>query len=263
MPKMMVDPRAALLACVAREGSDVAEGALWLAAEDCEDVDIDASLARLDELAAELQSRGSLHGPDAIAVVADFLRERINLRGTGGGDPRAHYLHTVLARGCAVPLAAAVLWIAVGRRAGMDIDGVGIPGHFVVRIASRLVNPFDGDIIEEETVNQGAEENGKTLGKAWLMPATSREICARMSRNLRGCYINRQEWDLALRASDRCVALQPTAAADVRDRGLLRWRLGMNTAAAEDLRRYVSLAPSADDSAGVSHVLEKMRAASN
>src|SRR5580700_4540133 len=114
MHKMMVDPRAALLACVAREGSDVAEGALWLAAEDCGDVDLDASLAYLDELAAELQSKAPPQGAEAIPVVADFLRERISLRGAGGGDPRAHYLHTVLGRGSAVPLAAAVLWIAIG-----------------------------------------------------------------------------------------------------------------------------------------------------
>jgi regulator of sirC expression with transglutaminase-like and TPR domain len=263
MRKMMVDPRAALLACVAREDADVAEGALWLAAEDCGDVDLDASLARLDELATELQSRGPLQGADAIPVIAALLRDRISLRGAGGGDPRAHYLHSVLQRGNAVPLAAAVLWIAVGKRAGIDIDGVGIPGHFVVRLGTCLVNPFDGDIIEEEVVERGVDENGKTLDKLWLMTATSREICARMSRNLRGCYINRQEWDLALQAADRCVALQPAAATDVRDRGLLRWRLGMHTAAAEDLRRYVSLAPSADDSAGVSQVLAKMRAASN
>jgi regulator of sirC expression with transglutaminase-like and TPR domain len=263
MREMVVDPRSALLACVARDEADVAQGALWLAAEDCDDVDVDASLAQLDELADELKSRGPAGELEAIPVIAELFRERLRLRGAGGGDPRAHYLHRVLERGSGVPLAAAVLWIAIGKRAGLEVEGVGIPGHFVVRMATCLVNPFGGDIIDEETLERSLGNGGNTLDKRWFMAATSREICARMSRNLRGCYINRQEWDLALRAADRCVALQPEAAADVRDRGLLRWRLGMNTAAAEDLRRYVSLAPQAGDAAGVSQVLAKMRASSN
>ena len=253
----MVDPRAALLACAARDESDVALGALWLAAEDCADVDVDSSLATIDELAAELVGLGE--GADVIPAIAAIFRDRLSLRGAGAGDPRSHYLHQILARGCGVPLVATVLWIAVGRRAGIATDGVQIPGHFVVRIASRLVNPFGGDIIEETSGDAGTEP----LDQRWLMPASAREIFGRMSRNLRGCYVNRQEWDLALRAADRCVALQPDSATDLRDRGLLRWRLGMNTAAAEDLRRYVSMAPSAKDASGIAEVLQKMRAASN
>ena len=253
---MHVDPRAALLACAALDSSDVALGALWLAAEDCDGVDVDANLARLDELAEAARERGAAESPEGIAALAALFHESLSLRGTGGGDPRAHYLHQLLERGAGVPLAAAVLWIAIGRRAGLAVDGVALPGHFAVRINSLLINPFSGDLIEDD-------EAKSQVDNRWLLAVSTRDICMRMSRNLRGCYINRQDWKLALQAADRCVALKPDSAADIRDRGLLRWQLGMSTPAAEDLRRYLTLAPAASDRDGVGEILAKMRASSN
>jgi hypothetical protein len=66
------------------------------------------------------------------ALVGVLLRDRLRLRGAGGGDPRAHYLHTVLDRGAGIPIACSAIWIAVGARAEIPIEGVNLPGHFVV-----------------------------------------------------------------------------------------------------------------------------------
>jgi regulator of sirC expression with transglutaminase-like and TPR domain len=263
------DPRQALLSCAAEPHGDIAEGALWLAAEDCDDVDVTASLAALAELAGEARARlDGRRGSAAVVVVHNLLRERVGLRRSGGGDPRAHYLHTVLRRGAAIPISCAALWIAVGRRAGLDVDGIGLPGHFGVRVDGVLAEPADGEILDEDGVARlVAAATGREaveLQSSWLQPLTSRQMLARMSRNLRGCYSSLERWDMALRAADRCVALLPDERAERRDRGLLLWRAGHNTSALSDLRHYLDLAPAdCPDRAALEEVAGRLRAALN
>src|ERR1039457_1385777 len=98
-----LEPREAVLECAARDG-DIAEGALWLAADDCPGVEPERWLECLDDLASDLRSRCGLHGcgPSDAPLVGALLRDRLRLRGAGGGDPRAHYLHNVLERGAGV-----------------------------------------------------------------------------------------------------------------------------------------------------------------
>ena len=263
------DPRSALLACAADPRGDIAEGALWLAAEDCAAVDVRAALELLDSMAAEATARlRGRRGTPAVSVIHTLLRERVGLRRSGGGDPRAHYLHTVLQRGAAIPISCAALWIAVGRRAGVEADGVGLPGHFGVRIDDILVEPSDGEILDEAAaarlVSAAMGRESVELQPAWLRPATAREMLARMSRNLRGCYSSLEQWEMAVRAADRCVALLPDDVAERRDRGLLLWRAGRNTAALADLRKYLECSdPGGPDHAAVEEVAGRLRAALN
>ena len=266
---MEVDPRQALLDCAAATDGDIAEGALWLAAEDCDDVDVPAALGVLDRLSSEATARlDGRRGAVAVPVIHGLLRERLGLRRSGGGDPRAHYLHTVLQRGAAIPISCAALWIAVGRRAGLEVDGIGLPGHFGVRVDGVVVEPADGEILDDEGVARlvaaATGRDSVQLQPAWLQPATSRQMLARMSRNLRGCYSSLERWDMALRAADRCVALLPDEISERRDRGLLLWRSGSNTAALRDLRHYLELCPAdCPDRGALEEVAGRLRAALN
>ena len=268
---METDPRAELLACIADPEADVATGALWLAAEDCDDVDVDASLALLADVADELRTRiDGKGGVTVVPLLAAVLRDRLGLRGAGGGDPRAHYLHSVLARGAGVPLTCSVIWMAVGNRAGAHVEGVGLPGHFVVRVENALVDPFaGGELLDDAGVRRivgkvlGTDTDEVRLDPHWLAATSTREIVARMSRNLRRCYVSQQNWMLALRAADRCVELLPDRAVELRDRGLLRWRAGLNGSAADDLRAYLEDDPNASDRESIEEVLGRLRAASN
>jgi len=246
---MEANPRDALLACAGEEG-DVAEGALWIAAEDCPDVRPGQWLQRIDDVAAELQSRCGEGGCSASdhPVMADVLRNRLGLRGSGGGDPRAHYLHHVIERGAGVPIACATIWMAVGRRANIPVEGINLPGHFIVRVAGELIDPIAaGDSLANDDVRDLiAKSTGSTprdIDPAWLASTSTRDILARMSRNLRGCYSCLENWPLALQAADRCVDLLPEEAAERRDRGLLLWRMGRSSAALDDLRWYLDHSP--------------------
>jgi regulator of sirC expression with transglutaminase-like and TPR domain len=261
----MPDPRSSLLAAAADPAADIAEAALWMAVEDLPEVDPRPWLDLLDRLAAGLDRRACRRPAAAIAAL---LRDRIHLRGAGGGDPRAHYLSSVLARGAGTPLSCGVIWMAVGRRAGIDVQGIALPGHFAVRVAGAIVDAFSGEPLEESDLRGIAGEHlghePERVEPAWLEPAPPRRILARMSRNLRGCYVSLENWPLALRAADRCVDLLPEMPAERRDRGLLLWRLGQPQRAMEDLSHYLAAAPQdAPDRSQVREVVGRLRSLLN
>jgi regulator of sirC expression with transglutaminase-like and TPR domain len=262
-----LEPREAVLECAARDG-DIAEGALWIAADDCPGVEPEPWLERLDELAGELRSRCGLNGcgPADAPMVGALLRDRLRLRGAGGGDPRAHYLHHVLDRGAGVPIACSAIWIAVGARAHIPIEGVNLPGHFVVRVEGHMFDTVasgepldDDDVLRLVTSSTGKTVDGLEPGH--LARASSRDMLARMSRNLRRCYTSLECWDQALRAADRCVDLMASAPAERRDRGLLLWRMGKIVAALADINAYLDEAPDAcPDRSSMTEVAGRLRA---
>jgi hypothetical protein len=259
------DPRRLLLAAAADPGSDVAEAALWMAVEDTPAVDPDRWLCVLDELAGQLDPRPGGGSP---AAVATLLRARLNLRGAGGGDPRTHYLNSVLERGAGTPIACGAIWLGVGRRAGIRVEGIAIPGHFAVRVEGVVVDACSGEPLDDEDLLRAA---GRHLGREpervephWLEPASPRRILARMSRNLRGCYASLANWPLALLAADRCVDLLPDVPAERRDRGLLLWQMGRPQGALRDLGDYLAGAPEdAPDRVHVTEVAGRLRALLN
>jgi regulator of sirC expression with transglutaminase-like and TPR domain len=265
-------PRAELLTCADGNG-DIATGALWLAVEECGEIDIPVWLGALDDLATELGTRygaGIADAPPSTVapVLAALLRDRLRLRGSDGADPRAHYLHTVMARGLGIPIACSTVWIAVGRRAGVAVDGVGLPGHFVVRIGTTLVDAHGGGVLLDSDaaralVARAVGTEVSDIRDEWLQGVTSREMLARMSRNLRSCHALRGDLRLALIAADRCVALLPGDPGERRERGALLTRAGATRAAIADLHAYLDAAPHAADRNAVESLLAQARALAN
>jgi len=255
------DPRSLLLAAAADPASDVAEAALWMAVEDSPGVQPEPWLKLLDDLAAELDG-GARHRPSA--ALAAVLRTRLNLHGAGGGDPRTHYLNSVLERGAGTPIACGAIWMGVGRRAGIQVEGIALPGHFAVRIDGLVVDACSGEPLDDQALLRTA---GRHLGHEperveprWLEPSSPRRILARMSRNLRGCYASLENWPLALLAADRCVDLLPDEPAERRDRGLLLWQMGRPQGALRDLSDYLATAAAdAPDRGHVNEVAGRLR----
>ena len=262
---MVAAPRQALLACASHDG-DVAEGALWLAAEDVPAVRPDQWLHTLDRLGEEVTTAISGAAESPRESLARVVRKRLRLRGAGGGDPRAHYLPDVMRRGSGVPIACAVIWMALGRRAGIAVQGVNLPGHFIIRVGDELIDPVSGgEPLDEQDVRRlvATSTGGKLRGidPAWLRVASTRDVLARMSRNLRGCYACLENWPLALQSADRCVDLLPDEPAERRDRGILLWRMGQCRAALDDLRAYLDDAPpEASDRTGIMEIAGRLRA---
>src|SRR3954465_11070555 len=85
---------------------------------------------------------------ERVAVLNEFLYGEFGFRGNTDDyyDPRNSYLNDVLDRRTGIPITLAVLYMALGRRVGLPLEGVSFPGHFLVRLGLRagvpVLDPF-------------------------------------------------------------------------------------------------------------------------
>ena len=146
----------------------------------------------------------------------------------------------------------------VARRLGMPLDGVSFPGHFLVRLpvddGVLVMDPFNrGRPLDEDELRQrarphlGGEMPDVEALYRILHPATHRAMLTRMLRNLHGVYVDRDDWERAVRCADRILKLAPDNAEALRDRGLGYFQLGHRHGARNDLGRYLQLHPQAPD----------------
>ena len=118
------------------------EAALVIAAVADPNLDVPAQLSRLDDVAAQI-------GMADTERVCRLLFETLRLKGDHQSydDPRNSYLHQVLDRRLGIPITLSVLLIEIGRRCGVNLEGVGMPGHFLVRdpgCPDLLIDAFSG-----------------------------------------------------------------------------------------------------------------------
>jgi regulator of sirC expression with transglutaminase-like and TPR domain len=184
------------------EADRLAETCLLLGTFVDPDLDGVDYLGRLDRMAAAVEGDTHL-----------ALRRVISIReGIGGNtDNYDHidnaFLHKVLDSRRGLPIVIAAIWIEVGRRAGIDVQGVGLPGHFLVYAGGQLVDPFHfGEAIgSDEAARLVAETMGGSprLEPSWLNPLGTRAIVARMLTNLAARYVDdpvNLEWVTACQA---------------------------------------------------------------
>jgi regulator of sirC expression with transglutaminase-like and TPR domain len=170
--------------------------ALALAAGADPDLDERRWLAELDRLAAGVTSVDGL-------VRRLFVDEGFRGNTADYADPRNSLLHQVLHRRLGIPITLAVVTIEVARRAGIGVEGVGMPGHFLVRPTgtTRYLDVFAGGTLFRRATGAGPEV---PFGPHLLTAAPVRSILARMLENLRAVYRARQrprdvEWVLRMR----------------------------------------------------------------
>lgn len=158
---------------------------------------------------------------DRLAVGVDgvegLVRRLFVERGFAGDrddyhDPQNSLLHRVLDRRVGIPVSLAVVVLEVGRRAGVALEGVGMPGHFLVRdlATGALLDPFHGgrrldDAAAEELFRRTTGAGAEVAFGPRLLPAVgTHQILDRMLANLAGAYRNQGaagevEWVLRMR----------------------------------------------------------------
>jgi regulator of sirC expression with transglutaminase-like and TPR domain len=165
-------------------------------------------LAELDRLAAGVQSLPAL-------VRRLFVEEGFTGNREDYTDPRNSLLPEVLARRTGIPITLAVVTIEVGRRAGIALEGVGMPGHFLVRVpgTGHLLDVFDRgrrlDRAATERLFRSSTGSTAPFGPQLLPRVSTRDVLVRMLENLRAVYRTRggpadREWVLRMR-----LALRP------------------------------------------------------
>jgi regulator of sirC expression with transglutaminase-like and TPR domain len=256
------------------DSPDLGRAALAIARIGYPELDPAPYLAELDALAAAATPHLPSGAPDADAVraVAGFLFRERGFRGNEEDyyDPRNSFLNDVLVRRTGIPITLAVVLIETSARLGLRVEGVGFPGHFLVRApgeqAPVLLDPFAGGRIvrEEELLTRLQALAGSERRKVTAVPndavqrTDTRAILARMLRNLLRIYLERDDPTHALVTVDLLSTLVPVTPELLRVRGLLYERLECFAAALQDLRTYLELVPSAPDASDMRARLSRL-----
>jgi regulator of sirC expression with transglutaminase-like and TPR domain len=217
------------------------EAALLIAAHAYPDLVVDDELARLDDLAARC------YAPTLDALVRHlFVDEHFAGNREQYYDPRNSFLNDVVTRRLGIPITLSALAISVGRRIGVPLSGVGLPGHFLLRDrvdTEVFVDPFDGGAVLDrrgcERAFRRVQGPGAPFDESYLEPVGTLSILARMLANLRAIFSATSDhqsllWVIRLRTT------LPDAAAE--ERGELAAALAATGSFAEAARELDSLA---------------------
>lgn len=183
-----------------------------------EDVDADGALERLDRIADDLASMAAAAEGDPrreADACRMLLGERLGFRGSPEryDDPANSMLDLVLERRAGLPILLSVVYVEVARRCGIELKGVGLPGHYVVGHFGAsppvLLDPFAGGAPVADAPPE--------LVRPW----SGHETALRMLNNLVGSYSRRGDLGRALRAAELRLELP----LDEAGRGLLEREL--------------------------------------
>jgi|DewCreStandDraft_5_1066085.scaffolds.fasta_scaffold00028_221 regulator of sirC expression with transglutaminase-like and TPR domain len=215
-------------------------------------LDIRYYLRELARLSAEAP-RIDLSAPprQQIAVLSRYYTVDLGFRGNTEAydDPRNSYLNDVLDRRTGIPITLTLVYNEIGRRLGLPLAGIGLPGHFLsgyvptgARTPVLLIDVFNGGVILDDrgvaALLERAFGRPVAVEPQFLQPVGARAILYRMLNNLKRIYVQAGDLHRALEIVEQMVIVQPNSLRDVRDRGVLRGRLGHYAEALADLRLY-------------------------
>ncbi len=209
---------------------DLAEAALLIAAEEYADLRPAVYLNQIARMASELKQRirAEVEPRRVVEVANAYLFEELQFKGNRQEyyDPRNSFLNEVLDRRVGIPITLAVLYVAVGERAGLPVRGVGMPGHFLVKYAPAA----SGEIFIDAF-------NGRTL---------TREECAKMLSEMYGGEVKMRP-ALLEPSTKRQILSDPHLTSEWRDRGMIHFQMHHDAEALTDFTRYLAVRPEPED----------------
>ena len=209
------------------------EAASSLAQDEYPELDIQQVLDQVDQLGSRLKQRlpadaGALQ---KLRLLNQFFFDELGFGGNLNDyyDPDNSFLHVVLRTRRGIPISLAVLWLELAAGIGLEAQGVGFPGHFLVKVrlphphdGMAVIDPFSGRSLGKEDLMErlmplhhesGLVRDGEVsddLLKQCLRTATPREIVARMLRNLEEVYTSHQDPERLLLVRQRLMVLLPS-----------------------------------------------------
>ncbi len=233
-------------------------------------VDVEKHLSRLDDFAARARATAATTG--SYAIIGSILRELFSEGAFRGNDrtyddPANSLLASVIERRTGIPITLSIVLMEVSRRLGLPLQGVGLPGHFVVRfpdLTSRLyIDSFrSGEILDVPGCVALVERiyRGRlTWREDYLTPLTSRAIVKRVLLNLKNSLSGSKDYAGALAAIQLRMTVDPHDATELRDRGILFARLHRYDRAIDDLETYLRRSPDAGDSEHIRTTVQYLR----
>jgi regulator of sirC expression with transglutaminase-like and TPR domain len=250
----------------------LAEACLLIAEDAYDGLDIQNYLAEIERMAARLRGRmpSTADPEEKVIALNQFLFEDLGYAGNAEEyyDPRNSYLNEVIERRRGIPISLSVVYMEIGRKVGLPLEGVSFPGHFLVRLGLRgstlVLDPFSGGApLSEHDLRKLLKRVIAGTGRVqlrspddvaaelpldqFLEPAGHRQVLARMLRNLKNIYREKNEPQRLLQVLNRLLVVNPEAHSELRDRGLVYQKLEAFRAALKDLNDYLEREPEAAD----------------
>lgn len=239
-------------------GDDLAPAALAIARVEYPSLDAKPYLAMLDRMGTEARARVRQVSSDPISAFNEYLYDEQGFVGNRESydDPRNSFINEVLDRRTGIPISLAVIYLEVAHRAGLHVEGVNFPGHFLLRVRDgygdtpsevAIIDPFHGGArLSEYDCRQLLREHvgdEAAFDTTLLAPATRHDIIVRILVNLKRLYVRMRSFPQARFVSTLLLGIDPSAISELRDRGLLAYHLQDFAAALRDLEEYLRLAP--------------------
>lgn len=210
---------------------------------------------------------------DALQVRLSALKKIIHETHNYHGDTDTYddiqnaNLIRVIDRKKGLPIAIGLIYIALARTMGWQIDGLNFPGHFLIRLEKDgervIIDPFrDGKEMQAADLRQLlksiAGQNAE-LSHNYYDAVKNRDMLIRLQNNLKKRLIETEEYASALIVVESMEALAPDEYRTLFDKGVLYAKLGHNTQAAAALENYIARTPSAKEKQHAKLLLQQIR----
>jgi regulator of sirC expression with transglutaminase-like and TPR domain len=236
----------------------LAEAALLVSRLDNPELDVAAYLAQLDRMAAEIQAslKDGDDPPQRLAALNRYLFAENGFHGSRTQYYQAanSYFDRLLDDREGLPITLGVLYLELATRLGLKAEGVGLPGHFVVRILppqgeAQLIDVFDAGktLSLADARRLSIETSGVALDDSYLVALDKRAIVLRVLRNLQGIAQRQQDPEALLRYLEATVSLAPDEPSYRGMRAVVRHETGRKAAAVADLDWFLEKTPDGID----------------
>ncbi len=231
------------------------EAAVSIAQDEYPDLDVQEVLGEVDVLLSRLRRRCPTDADplQRLRALNQFFFRDLGFGGNVNDyhDPDNSLLNVLLKTRRGIPISLAVLWLELAQGLGLKARGINFPGHFLVKInlpeGQVVIDPFTGQSLSREELSERLEPYKRRNGLVddfdvpvglYLQAAPSRDILARMLRNLKEIHRTQEDWLRLIAVLDRLLILLPDAWVEYRDRGLAWAEMGDVRLAVADLEMY-------------------------
>ena len=247
-----IDEEFTRIAALPDDQIDLAHGAILIAQAAYPDIEVSLYLDRLDRLAARVKHdmAADMEAADIIAGINHVMYDEENFCANRENyyDPDNSYLNRVLDRKTGIPITLSLIYIEIARRLGLDVRGIGLPGHFIAALYHEsgkiFIDPFNGGKIctMDDCLEIVRNYTGETEapGLHWLESVNKNELLARILRNLKLIYARRENDIMLFKMIHWILTLQPDAPAELQARAMLYEAMGNPARAVEDWERFIA-----------------------
>jgi regulator of sirC expression with transglutaminase-like and TPR domain len=232
--------------------------ALLVSKLDNVELSVDAYVDQVRRLGDEIRKSldADATDPQRLAALNRYLFQENGFHGSRTNYYQAanSYFDRMLDDREGLPITLSILYLELARQLGLTMEGVGLPGHFVVRYVpkvgdARLIDVFDGGT--ELTLEMAKEKTESITGVAFrqedIQSSASREIVLRILRNLLALAQQRDDREPLLRYLEAMVAIAPDEPQFRGMRAVVRHQTGRREGALEDLDWFLTQTPAGID----------------